>query len=131
MLGTGAGLILRGSASSGGFDILAVILNQKYKLPVATVMNICDVLVILMLALGKPLLPTVYGILTITISAAIVSHVITPGTTVPRKRVCYSSLTFKLYSGCPIFIKTIICGHIGVRPQCGQFTVNLREGVSV
>ena len=74
MLGTGAGLILRGSASSGGFDILAVILNQKYKLPVATVMNICDVLVILMLALGKPLLPTVYGILTITISAAIVEE---------------------------------------------------------
>ena len=23
------------------------------------------------------------------------------------------------------------CSHIGVRPQCGQFTVNLREGVSV
>ena len=80
MLGTGAGLILRSGASSGGFDILAVILNQKYKLPVATVMNICDVLVILMQALGKPLLPTVYGILTITISAAIVSHVVTLGT---------------------------------------------------
>ena len=23
------------------------------------------------------------------------------------------------------------CSHIGVRYQCGQFTVNLREGVSV
>ena len=80
MLGTGAGLILRSGASSGGFDILAVILNQKYKLPVATVMNICDVLVILMQALGRPILPAVYGILTITISAAIVSRVVTLGT---------------------------------------------------
>lgn len=81
MLGTGAGLVLRSGASSGGFDILAVILNQKYKFPVAAVMNICDGLVILMQALGNPLLPTVYGILTITISAAIVNHVLTLGTT--------------------------------------------------
>ena len=45
-LGLGAGLVLRSGASSGGFDILAVALNKRFKLPVALTMNICDALVI-------------------------------------------------------------------------------------
>lgn len=80
MLGAGAGLILRSGASSGGFDIFAVILNRKFDVPVATVMNLCDAAVIVMQALGQPLIQTIYGILVISISAAIVNRVVTLGT---------------------------------------------------
>lgn len=79
MLGIGAGLVLRSGASSGGFDILAVILNNKFKIPVAAVMNICDCAVILMQAMGQPLTLTLYGILVITVSSACVSRVVTLG----------------------------------------------------
>lgn len=80
MLGVGAGLVLHSGASSGGLDILAVVLNKKYKLPVATVMNICDALVIGLQAINQPLAHTFYGIIIITISAKIVGKVVTYGT---------------------------------------------------
>lgn len=79
MLGAGAGLILRSGASSGGFDVLAVILNRRFGVSVAMVMNICDGAVILMQAVGAPVLNTVYGILVITVSAAVVNRVVTSG----------------------------------------------------
>lgn len=79
MLGVGSGLILRSGASSGGFDILAVILNKKFKMPVGTVINICDAAVILMQSLRQPLIQTIYGVIVITISAAIVGRIVTLG----------------------------------------------------
>lgn len=79
MLGIGAGLVLRSGASSGGFDILAVILNDKFRVPVAAVMNVCDCAVILLQAIGQPLTLTLYGILVICISSACVSRVVTFG----------------------------------------------------
>lgn len=80
MLGAGVGLILRSGASSGGFDILAVILNRKFKVSVAAVLNICDASVIIMQSLRQPLNQAIYGIMVITISAAIVSRIVTLGT---------------------------------------------------
>lgn len=80
MLGVGSGLILRSGASSGGFDILAVILNKRFKIPVATVMNICDAAVILVQSLKQPLSQTIYGVIVITISATIVGRIVTMGT---------------------------------------------------
>ena len=80
MLGVGSGLVLRSGASTGGFDILAVILNKKFKTPVATVMHLCDAVVIIMQSLGQPLIQTIYGVMVITISSAIVGRIVTLGT---------------------------------------------------
>lgn len=78
MLGIGTGLVLRSGASSGGFDILALILNKKCNAPVAAVMNVCDAAVILTQSLKQPLEQTVYGILVITICAAVVGRMAAP-----------------------------------------------------
>ena len=80
MLGVGAGLILRSGVSSGGFDIIGVILNKKFKIPMQVVLNVCDASVILMQSMGQPLDQTLYGIIVITICAAIVGRVVTLGT---------------------------------------------------
>lgn len=45
----------------------------------AVVMNICDAAVILMQSLNQPLIQTIYGIIVITISAAIVGRIVTMG----------------------------------------------------
>lgn len=79
LLGAGSGLILRSGASSGGFDVLAVILNRSFGTSVATVMNICDCIVIIMQALRAPMLNTAYGILVITLAAFVVNRVVTCG----------------------------------------------------
>ena len=68
LLGTGAGLVLRGRASTGGFDIAAVVLNRKLHLPVAAVMNGCDAAVILAQAVGQPPASTLYGLEVILVS---------------------------------------------------------------
>ena len=55
LLGIGSGIILRANGSSGGFDILGVVLNKKCKIPVSVVMYVCDCTVILLQAVSKPL----------------------------------------------------------------------------
>lgn len=79
MLGAGAGLILRSGASSGGFDILAVVLNRRLGLPVAAVMRACDAAVILMQAMENPPINTMYGLVVIIVSAAVVSRLTAAG----------------------------------------------------
>ncbi|WP_287448359.1 YitT family protein, partial [Sellimonas sp.] len=62
LLGIGSGMILRANGSSGGFDILGVVLNKKFGVPISVVMYVCDCTVILFQAVSKPILQTVYGI---------------------------------------------------------------------
>lgn len=79
LLGIGSGIILRANGSSGGFDILGVVLNKKFKIPVSVVMYVCDCTVILLQAVSKPLLQTVYGIIVILVTSIMVNKVITYG----------------------------------------------------
>lgn len=80
LLGIGTGLVLRSGASCGGFDVIGVIFNKRFGFPVANVMNVCDTSVIVLQALGQPLLKTMYGILVIAIVTVFVSRVVTLGT---------------------------------------------------
>lgn len=79
LLGLGAGLILRGNGSGGGFDILGVILHQKFRISVSLVMYLCDFFVIIMQAISNSLLKTAYGILVILVSSLVVNQVLTHG----------------------------------------------------
>lgn len=79
LLGSGTGFILRSGASSGGFDVVAVILNRKFRFPIAAVITVIDCSIILMQAVGQPLMQTIYGILVIIMSTRIVNLMITFG----------------------------------------------------
>ncbi|MCI6091534.1 YitT family protein [bacterium] len=79
LLGIGSGLILRANGSSGGFDILGVVLNKKFQIPVSSVMYVCDFVIILYQSVSKPLLSTVYGIVVILCSSIMVNKIITQG----------------------------------------------------
>lgn len=80
LLGVGTGLVLRSGASCGGFDTVGVIINKTLNFPVAHVMNTCDATVIILQALGQPILQTVYGIIVIGIVTLLVNRVLTLGT---------------------------------------------------
>lgn len=79
LLGIGSGMILRANGSSGGFDILGVVLNKKFGVPISVVMYVCDCTVILFQAVSKPILQTVYGIVVILCCSIMISKVITFG----------------------------------------------------
>lgn len=72
LLGTGTGLVLQSGASSGGFAILGVILQNKCGIPIAITMNITDAALILICIFKQSLFLTICGILVITISAMMV-----------------------------------------------------------
>lgn len=76
LLGAGTGLILRSGASSGGFSILGVILQNRWNFPIAVTLNIVDAVIILMQVFRQSLLQTVYGILVITFSAFLVGQIV-------------------------------------------------------
>ena len=78
-LGIGTGLVLNSGASCGGFDAVGVVLNKKFRIPVAYVMNTFDTTVIVLQAIGQPILKTVYGIIVIAIVTFFVSRVVTMG----------------------------------------------------
>ena len=65
LIGAGVGLVLLGDGSSGGFDIIGVILQKYFKVPVSIVMNVCDITVILIQVASNPFMKNVYGILAI------------------------------------------------------------------
>ena len=63
----------------GGFDILGVVLNKKFGVPISVVMYVCDCTVILFQAVSKPILQTVYGIVVILCCSIMINKVITFG----------------------------------------------------
>lgn len=79
ILGLGSGLILLGNGSSGGFDILGVILYEKFRISVSLVMYITNTAAILLQAAETTLLNTIYGILVILITSVVVNMVLTHG----------------------------------------------------
>lgn len=87
LLGAGTGLILRSGASSGGFSVLGVILQNRWNCPIAVTLNVVDAVIILMQVFRQSLLQTVYGILVITFSAFLVGQIVTAENTASQSSV--------------------------------------------
>ena len=84
LLGLGCGLILMGNGSGGGFDILGVILNKKFGIPVSVVMYVCDFIIILTQTVSNGMLKTVYGVFVILISSVLIDKVLVRGKSAGR-----------------------------------------------
>ena len=78
--GIGIGLILRQGASTGGTDIVAVILNKKLGLPVSATLYVVDALVLLtQVFFGRTSEQILYGILFVLCYSVLVDVVLTSG----------------------------------------------------
>ncbi len=83
-LGTGAGLVLRGNGSNGGFDILGMIAKKYFHLAPALIMYCLDLAVILYHAVNIPVMNTIYGLVVIMISNLTITEVLTYGRNVAK-----------------------------------------------
>lgn len=127
LLGTGAGLIIRSGASSGGFDILAIILHKKLDVPASTVMNLIDAAIIILQAANKPLPDTLYGILVITLSAALVGRVVTLGMGECQVMIfsgAYEDIRLKLLTELDVGV-TLLSGEAGLRRSSMKVVLTL------
>lgn len=73
----GSGLILRGNGSSGGFDIIGVILNKYFNIKTASTMALIDVFVLVFQIRIENLMLSIYGVVMIFITSYMVNLILT------------------------------------------------------
>lgn len=76
LLGAGSGLILRGNGSSGGFDIIAVILNERFHIPAALVTGLFDTVIMLLQFDRSMALSFIYGAVMIFVCSATMNRIV-------------------------------------------------------
>lgn len=80
VMGLGSGLILRGNGSGGGFDVLAVILHQRYQISIPVFIYCCNLVIVVSYAiLSQSLLKTIYGIVVSLTSNIVLNYILTYG----------------------------------------------------
>ena len=85
VLGIGAALVIRGKGSSGGYDIIAVILNHKFGMSIPIIVNGIDLALILTQIPGAALLNIIGGLLTIIVSTSSM-HITLNGIHIPMNK---------------------------------------------
>ena len=76
LLGIGIGLIVRQGASTGGTDILAMVLNKFTHAPVAVLLYVVDFIVLGMQAFFCTSEQILYGVLSLLITTAVMNQVV-------------------------------------------------------
>ena len=79
LLGVGTGLMIRNDASSGGMDIIAIILNKKFKIPVFIVVNLCDFTILCLQAAFSDINKIIYSIVLVFITSFMLNKTLTKG----------------------------------------------------
>lgn len=95
LIGTGVGLVLKANASTGGVDIIALLINKKFGVPVHIVLNIIDLsILVLQISYNDPT-HVIYGIVTVIITSIMLNKTLTSGTSLIQLVVmsdCYEEI---------------------------------------
>lgn len=79
LIGLGIGLVIRAGASTGGVDILALILNKKRGIPVHLSLYAIDLTVLLLQLPVRDVMQVFYGLAVVAISSAVLNKTLTAG----------------------------------------------------
>ena len=79
LVGIGVGLMIRSDASSGGMDIIAIILNRKLGIPVFIMVNVFDFIILCMQATFSNPTKILYSIVLVFVTSFILNKTLTKG----------------------------------------------------
>ena len=79
LVGIGVGLMIRSDASSGGMDIIAIILNRKLGIPVFIMVNVFDFIILCMQATFSNLTKILYSIVLVFVTSFMLNKTLTKG----------------------------------------------------
>lgn len=79
LVGTGTGLMIRAGASSGGMDVIAIILNKKMGIPVFIMINIFDFSILCMQATFSNPTKILYSIVVVFVTSFMLNKTLTKG----------------------------------------------------
>lgn len=80
LIGGGVGLILKANASTGGVDIIALLLNKKFGFPVHIVLNILDLSILVFQFSFNDTTSVIYGVIIVFVTSTILNKTLTTGT---------------------------------------------------
>lgn len=80
LVGVGIGMILKNNASTGGIDVLALLIHNHYKIPVHIVLNVMDLIILLLQFTFNDTTHVIYGIVTVVITSVMLNKTLTTGT---------------------------------------------------
>ena len=87
LVGVGIGLILKANASTGGVDILAILLNKKFGFPVHIVLNCIDLSILVLQFTFNDTTHVIYGIMIVMITAVVLNKTLMQGTSLVQLTV--------------------------------------------
>lgn len=87
LVGVGIGLILKANASTGGVDILAILLNKKFGFPVHIVLNCIDLSILVLQFTFNDTIHVIYGIMIVMITSVVLNKTLTQGTSLVQLTV--------------------------------------------
>lgn len=79
LMGAGLGLVMRMGGSTGGMDIPPLIINRKFRIPVAAVMYCMDTLILGSQALYSNTEEILYGIVSVLLTSVVLNQVLVYG----------------------------------------------------
>lgn len=79
LVGIGVGLMIRSDASSGGMDIIAIILNRKLGIPVFIMVNVFDFIILCMQATFSNSTKILYSIVLVFVTSFMLNKTLTKG----------------------------------------------------
>lgn len=79
LIGIGAGLILKANASSGGIDIIGIIINKKFNTPVHITLNVIDLCILTLQITFSSVTNVLYGLVVVFLTYFMLNKTLTFG----------------------------------------------------
>lgn len=80
LIGIGVGLVLKANASTGGVDIIALLVNKKFGIPVHIILYILDLTVLVFQFSFNDTTHVIYGVVTVCLTSVVLNKTLTTGT---------------------------------------------------
>ncbi len=93
--GIGIGLVLRSNASTGGTDVIALLVNKMTHVPVHVVLNIVDIIILVLQFTFNDTTHVIYGIVTVMLTSTMLNKTLTTGQSLTQIMVmsdCYEEI---------------------------------------
>lgn len=127
LLGIGAGLVLRGNGSGGSFDVIALIGNKYFNIPVAIINGLCDVVVLLLQINVSNLLYSIYGIVVILVTNVMMNKILTKESN-EVKMMIFSKKDSELKN---VLLNTQDCGLTLLKAESGYMSNSMNVIVTI
>jgi len=79
MIGYGVGLILKAGGSTGGFDIIGLLIEKYFRIPVSLTFNAIDLTILVLQCFFHSSEQIIYGIVTVMLTAYIMNYTLMSG----------------------------------------------------